>query len=329
VPQPDGTKRRRARHGRGGESPPAEHGATGHGVWSGSITFGLVTIPVELYSARRGGGVPLRMLSPDGVPLARQYVCSEEGVPLEDDEIVRGYEVAPGEFVLVDDEELEALAPRRSRDIELERFVDRDAVAPGYLERAYFLVPGSGQTKAYRLLADTMERTRRAAIASFVMRDKAYALAIFADRGVLRAGVLRFGDELRSPETLGLPGFVRPDAARVKRMQKAIESLARDEVDERELRDDADERLLALAREKRERGEDVVEAPAAPAEPAEGDGGAEVVDLTALLKQRLRGSAAGGGAGGTKRRAKRSATARGESRRPARRPTQGSPAARR
>jgi len=315
VPQPEGTKQRRARLARGGESPPAEHGATGHAIWSGSITFGLVTVPVELYSARRSGGVPLRMLSREGVPLARQYVCSEEDVPLEDYEIVRGYEVAPGEFVLVDDEELEALAPRRSRDIELERFVDRDAVAPGYLERAYFLVPGSGQTKAYRLLADTLERTRRAGIASFVMRDKAYALAIFADRGVLRAGVLRFGDELRSPETLGLPDAVRPDAARVKRMQKAIESLARDDVDESELRDDADERLLALAREKRERGEDVVEAP--PAEPAEGDGGAEVVDLTALLKQRLRGSGAGSGAGGTKRRAGSSATGGRASRRPA------------
>ena len=209
--------------------------------------------------------------------------------------------------MLVSDEELEALAPRRSRDIELSRFVDRDAIHPGYFEHAYFLVPGAGQTKAYRLLAETMERTRRAAIASFVMRDKAYAVAIFADRGVLRGSTLRFGDELRSPEALGLPEAVRPDPRRIQRIQAAVEALARDELDESELRDDADERLLALARGKRERGQDVIEAPAAPAAPAEGTEGGEIVDLVALLKQRLRAGASGAGSA---RAAGRAATAR-------------------
>jgi DNA end-binding protein Ku len=303
VPQREGARRRRARLEGGEESAAPEQGATGRAIWSGSITFGLVTVPIELYTARRRGGAPLRMLSPEGVPLARQYVCSAEGTPLEADEIVRGYEVAPGEFVLVTDEELEALAPRRSRDIELARFVDRGAIDPGHFQRAYFLVPGGEQTKAYRLLAETMERTGRAAIASFVMRDKAYAVAIFADGGVLRAQTLRFGDELRSPDALGLPAAAQPDAARVKRMARAIDALARDELDEAELQDDADERLLALARAKRERGEDVVEAPtaAAPADASEGADageGGEVVDLMALLKQRLGVTAGGARAGG-------------------------------
>lgn|GEM_PF-375635 len=311
MPQPEGAGRRRARLGRGEEtSSPPEGGAAGRAIWSGSITFGLVTVPIELYSAQRRRRPALRMLSPDGTPLVRQYVCPAEELALEPDEIVRGYEVAPGEFVLVSDEELEGLAPRRSRDIELARFVPRGAIDPGYFERSYVLVPGGGQTKAYRLLAETMERTGRAAIASFVMREKAYAVAIFAERGILRAETLRYGDELRTPGTLGLPEAVEPDAKRVKRMQAAVEALAHDAVAESELQDDADERLLALARAKWERGDDVVEAPAAAPATAAPEAGGEVVDLMALLKERLRAPAGAEREAGARGRAKEAAAAR-------------------
>lgn len=291
MPQREGGQRRRARLGR--EAEPAAETAEetrpqGSSVWSGSISFGLVTVPVELYSAQRRGGVPLRMLAPDGTPLARQYVCPAENEPVERDELVRGYEVAEGEFVRVEAEELEALAPRRSRDIELVRFVDRTAIDPSYFVRAYFLVPGGEQTKAYRLLAETMEKTGRAAIATFVMRDKAYAVAIFADAGILRAETLRFEDELRSADTIGLPAPVAANPERVRTLREAIEALAEDRVEEAELRDDAAERLLGLARQKRERGEDVVERPAgAETEAAASEEAGQVVDLMALLKQRI------------------------------------------
>ena len=273
------------------EAPEASRPA-GRAIWSGSLSFGLVTVPVELYSAqRRGGGVALRMLTSDGTPLARQYVCPEENRALENEEIVRGYAVGDGEFVLVSDEELAALAPRRSRDIELLHFVPRDAIDPSFFVRAYFLVPGAEQTKAYALLAETMEKSGRAALATFVMRDKAYALAIFAEAGILRAETLRFADELRSAETVGLPEPAEPDPARVRKLAQAIDELAADELDEDELGDDRSERLLELARRKRERDEDVVAAPEAPAraEPgaAEAEGG-DLVDLMALLKKRLR-----------------------------------------
>ena len=259
-----------------------EEGPRARPVWSGSLTFGLVSVPVELYAAQRDAHVPLRMLSARGAPLARQYVSAKTGKPLEADEIVRGYEVAKGKFVVVTDAELGALAPRRSRDIEIQRFVPRDAIDPAYFVRAYYLVPASEQTKAYRLLAEILEETGRAAIATFVMRERAYAVAVFANGGILRAETLRFADELRTPASLGLPKPGPVAAAQVRRAKKALDALAKPSLDPRELRDDEPERLLAFARAKRKRGEDVVEVAAEKEE-----GGAEVVDLMALLKERL------------------------------------------
>jgi DNA end-binding protein Ku len=293
-------RKRRAAPATGDEHP------VGRGLWSGTLTFGLVTIPVELYAATRSSAPGLRMLAPDGAPLARRYVCPEEGRELADDEIERGYEVERGKFVVVTEQELERIAPRRSRDIELIRFVDREALDPMWFVRPYFLLPGAGQTKAYRLLADTMESTARAALASFVMRGKGYAVAIFADRGVLRAETLRFRDELRTPEQVGLPAKSRAEPARVARMERAIDALAEKALDPEELRDDAADRLLAVARRKERAGKDVFEAP----EPEDTDvpaadesAGAEVVDLAALIRERLR-------AGPAERRPKRTTRAR-------------------
>jgi DNA end-binding protein Ku len=264
------------------ERAPAEEGARARPVWSGSLSFGLVTVPVELYAAQRDARVHLRMLSAEGAPLARRYVSSKSGKPLDAGEIVRGYEVAKGRFVVVTDEELEALAPRRSRDIDVSRFVPRAAIDPAWFVRAYYLVPAGEHTKAYRLLAEILEDGERAALATFVMRERAYAVAIFADGGVLRAETLRFADELRTPESLGLPKPGKVEAARLRRAKKALAGLEKAALDPRELRDDEPEKLLAFARAKRKRGEGVVEVPS-----EEEDAGAEVVDLMALLKERL------------------------------------------
>lgn len=270
--------------------------------WSGVISFGLVAVPVELFSGSRRSTLSLRMLTSDGMPLSRRYVCPEEGKELSGDEIQRGYEVGEGEFVIVTDEELEQLAPRQSREIALERFVPRDQIDPAWFVRSYFLVPGEEQQRAYRLLADTMERTGRAGIANFVMRGRAYAVAIFADHGILRAETLRFGDELRTPADLGLPEPADVPAKLVKEMTKAIESLSESELDPSEMEDDRVERLRALAEKKRERGEDVVEAPvAAQSEEGDEDGGADVIDLMAVLKQRLAKASSNGRSANGKR----------------------------
>src|SRR5690606_12970362 len=191
--------------------------------------------------------VPLRLLGPDGQPLARRYFCSADGEPLSGDDIVRGYEWEDGSYTVVDDEELDALAPEKSRDIDLRRFVARDEIPAELLERPYVLAPAGESTKAYHLLARTMERTGRAGVATFVMRGKEYLAAIFAEGGLLRAVTMRFVDELRTPEDVGLPPVQRVSAAARKRMEAALAKLEEKQLDESSLEDEDAAALLELA----------------------------------------------------------------------------------
>jgi len=256
------------------------------GFWSGTIAFGLVSVPVSLYVATRSSRISLRMVDGSGVPLRRVYFCGSEERPLERDEIVRGYEVEKDRYVLVDDEELDAIAPEKSQEIKLERFVSVDEIEPIYFERAYFLAPGRGGARPYRLLAEVMESSGRAGIATFVMRGKEYLVAIISERGILRAETMRFHDELRTPESIGLPELPdKVDNARVRRIEKAIRALAADELDRDLVSDRRSARLEDLVRRKLEKGEDVVAAPE-DAEPSDQES-AEVIDLMQVLKRSL------------------------------------------
>jgi DNA end-binding protein Ku len=266
----------------------AEKGATRaepRGFWSGTITFGLVSVPVDLYPAVRSRRIPLRMLSPDGHPLQRRYYCSADGEPLDGEDIVRGYEWEDGGFTVVSDEELDALAPRKSRDIDLRRFVDRAEIPPRLFERPYVLAPAGESTRAYHLLAETMERTRRAGVATFVMRGKEYLAAIFAEGGLLRAATLRFDDEVRSPEAIGLPEARQAPAAIRREMEKALGKLVKKSLDESKLHNEDATQLLELAEAKRAKGRDVVEVPEAPAE-VEAES-AEIIDIMSILRRRV------------------------------------------
>lgn len=258
--------------------------------WSGTISFGLVSVPVELYAASRPGRRRLRMLAPEGAPLRREYFCPDDGEALGREDVVRGYTLPSGEVVTVTDEELEALAPEKSRDIDLRRFVPRPELDPLLFERGYFLGPAGESTKAYRLLAEVMERTGRAGIATFVMRGKENLVAIVSDGGILRAEVLRFADEVRTPEDVGLPAAPgEVDRALRERLEAAAGELAGDELPVDALSDVETERLLALAREKRARDEDVVTVPEGAPRKAEGD---DDVDLMKLIQKSLRGQEA-------------------------------------
>ncbi len=262
--------------------------------WSGTITFGLVSVPVDLYAAVRSRRVPLRMMSPEGNPLQRRYTCSADGKPLRNDELVRGYEGDDGEFTVVAEEELDALAPQKSRDIDLRRFVERDEIPPRLLERPYILAPAGESTKAYHLLAETMERTRRAGVATFVMHGKEYLAAIFAEQGLLLAATLRFETEIRSPADVGLPEVKTAPAKARRQMEKALEKLTKKKLDVSLLHNEDTAQLLELAEAKRAKGRDVVEVPEAPAE--DEPESAEIIDIMAILKRRVGGSRSSGAA---------------------------------
>ncbi|MBI5444442.1 MAG: Ku protein [Deltaproteobacteria bacterium] len=261
-------------------SPEAE--LRRHAFWSGTLTFGLVSIPVALFSAERPSRVALRLLAPDGTPLHRRYTCPAEDRSLEWEEIVRGYEVEPGKYVVLTEEELEGAEPEKSRDIDLRRFVPADRIDPLYFDRAYFLAPAGQSTRPYKLLADTMERTGLAGLGTFVMRSKEYIVAILAENGLLRAETLRFADEVRAPEALGLTEPRAPSEAEVEKIARAVRAATRKFLDMDVLKDRRAERLMRLVRRKLASGEDVVHL-AGEGHEEEEEGG--VVDLMELLKR--------------------------------------------
>lgn len=254
--------------------------------WSGTISFGLVTIPVSLYAATRSSvGTSLRSLAPDGTPLRREYVCPKHDRPLEPDEIVRAYELDDGELVVVTDEELDGLAPEASHEIELQRFVDRAELSPLLFDRPYFLLPSSGSTKPYRLLVQVLEAGQRAGIATFVMRGHQHVVAILAEDQLLRAQTLRFASQLRTPDDIGLPSAAEQvEDPQVERMRVLIREHVEADIDPAELEDDARTQILALAERKLAEGRDVIDVP----EPESSDD-AEVIDLMDVLKRSLSG----------------------------------------
>ncbi len=264
--------------------PEREEAPRARPFWSGTLSFGLVSIPVDLHSATRSAGVSLRMLAPDGTPLSRRYFCPEHDSEVPDDELARGYEHEAGEYVIVADEELEALAPDKSRDIDLRRFVKADAIDPLYFDRAYVLAPNGDSNKAYRLLAAVMGRDHVAGIATFVLRDQQHVVAIFADGGLLRAQTLRFVDELRPLSGAGAPTAKAADAEALREWRAELKRQGTKPFDPKTLGDDAADRLRALAEDKRKRRKDVfVREERDEVEAA----GAEMIDLLDILKRSL------------------------------------------
>lgn len=258
-----------------------EEGIPGRPMWSGTVSFGLVNIPVQLIAGVRHTKIKLRMLGAQGTPLSRRYASSVDDQQIASEHIVRGYEVEPGQFVVIEDSELQAIAPEMSRDIDLQRFVNVDEIDPVFFDRPYYLIPATGMTKAYGLLAAAMEDSGRAGIATFVMRGKEYLIAILAEGGVLRAQTLRFVDEVRTVEQIGLPTKEKAAPRDLKRVEKAMHALAGKSVKPGELIDDRNRRLVELIATKQRAG-DVIDI-AAAAQP----GDTVVVDLFEKLKRSL------------------------------------------
>ena len=299
------------------EQVELEQLARGRPIWSGTVSFGLVSVPVNIMPANRPRPITLHMVSDDGQQLRRRYYSEPSGKDgkkrsaasrsreLTQDDIVRGYEWKKGQFVVLDDDELERIAPETTRDIDLRVFVPADEIDPIYFVRAYYLVP-VGAPKAYKLLARVMEERGRAGIATFVMRAKEYVAAILAENGILRLETLRFSDEIRSPKDIGLPAPEKPRPADVKRIEASIKRLTKSSLDVKELEDTSAEKLERLAKQKAKAGEDVVrvEDVDESEEPQ-----TTVIDLMERLQRSLQGkdSAANGGQRKRRRRSKSSA----------------------
>jgi DNA end-binding protein Ku len=223
------------------------------------------------------------MLGPDGQPLARKYYSQKTERDLDADEIVRGYEIKKDKYVIITDEELERLAPEKTRDIDLKLFVPEESIPPIYFERGYFLTPAAGSQKAYKLLAETMKKGGQAGVATFVMRGKEYLVAIFSDNGILRAEMMRFADELRSPSDVDLPKKPKVPAASVRKFEKLISARSRKQFSSSKLEDEQGKKLLKLVNRKKSQRKNIVEVEVEGETPSQG----KVIDLVSILKKSL------------------------------------------
>ncbi len=248
-------------------------------IWSGSISFGLVNIPVKLYSATSSKTVRFHQLdSETGSRVRQQRVNESTGEEVPYERIVKGYELASGRHVLVSDEELASLDPKASRTIDLLEFVPEESINPLYYDSSYYLGPDPATVKPYALLLKAISEAGKVGIARFVMRGKEYLCALRPDDGVLVLNTMRYADEVRDHEEvpdLDTVDEIDVSAAEVKMAKQLIESLDA-EFDADRYHDEYREKVLELIAAK-ERGEDVVEAPEAP-EPD------KVVDLMAALQ---------------------------------------------
>src|ERR671922_2039984 len=172
-------------------------------IWRGAISFGLVNVPVKLYSAVSKKNVQFNQLhEKDGARIRMKRYCVDEDAEVPYEEIVKGYEISPGRYVVITPEELESLDPKKTRTIDIEDFVDLDEIDPLYYEHPYYLAPDSGAAKAYKLLLTALEESRKVAIARVVIRSKEYLTAIRPSNGVLTMETMLFSDELVPPDQL-------------------------------------------------------------------------------------------------------------------------------
>jgi DNA end-binding protein Ku len=235
-----------------------EYGAFGRPLWSGSISFGLVNVPVRLHTAVREQRVAFHMLhDQDKVRLRRRMVCTEDGKEIHPEHLVRGYEVDKGKYVVVRDEELEACAPEKSKAIEITDFVELGEIDPLYFDRPYYVLPQAGASKPYRLLVEAMTRAKRVGLARVVMHEKEHLVAIRPLNGLLCIETMNFPDEIVSRDEIeDLPHDVKLSDKEVKAAQEIVRDLS-GKFDSKDYRDEYRECLRAVV-EKKAHGENVV-----------------------------------------------------------------------
>jgi DNA end-binding protein Ku len=254
-------------------------------IWSGSISFGLLNVPVKLYSAVSKQTVRFKELREgDGARIRHKRVAETDGKEVPYDNIVKGYEYAPDQYVVLTKEELAELDPKRTRAIEIQDFVDLDDIDPIYFEQPYYLGPDKGAARAYALLVQAMKDSRKVAIARFVLRNKEHLAAIRPMDDVLTLATMRFHDEVTSPNDLDGEVFEeekpkKPDQREVEMAKQLIESLTSDFKADR-YRDEYREELLDLL-ERKAAGKEVVTAPTEEPKPT------KAPDLMAALEESL------------------------------------------
>ncbi|HEY6874117.1 MAG TPA: Ku protein [Geobacteraceae bacterium] len=251
------------------------------GIWSGTISFSLVAIPVQLVKAVEPGRISFRLLhGKDYSPLVRRMFCPQQEKAVPSEEIIRGYEIGPDRYLPITDEELESVSPERSRTIEIVEFIDMDEVDPIYYDHPYYLVPLKGGEKSYRLLAEAMRQTNRAGLAKFVLAEREYLVAVKSREGVLALITLHYSEDVLPDDDIQ-PKEETPAAGDKGRIKKSISRMMGD-FNPGKYADERREKVMDLLKRKAKE-KAPVEAPAVEAEEGEGP-----ADLIAALEEVMR-----------------------------------------
>jgi len=268
-------------------------------IGSATISFGLVSVPIKLYSASESSAaVTFNWLhKKDGSRLKQQYVCAQDGEKVEKDDMVKGYEFAKGQYVTFTTDELKLMEQKRSDSIDIGEFVPAETVDRMWLEKAYFLGPEKGGERAYRLLAAALKETRRAAVGQYAVRGKQYLVMVRPLENGLVMEQLHYADEIRSITDVEIPeGEVKPGELQLA--VQLIEQGAADEFRPQAYEDNVKKRMLESIQQKVEGHEITAEPTAAPE--------TQIIDLMEALKASLaKGGTAGGGEAEERKPAKR------------------------
>lgn len=273
-------------------------------LWAGSLSFGLVNVPVALFGAVRDLDVRFSQLhAPDGSPIETRRVCSADGKQVPWDEIAKGYELRDGRWVLLSEDELAAAAPHKSQTIDVERFVRQEQIDPVYYDRPYALSPrDEAAARAYALLCEAMQRSGRVALGRFVMHAKEHLVAIRPRGAMLMLTTVRFAEEVRSRAEIAEAVAVVAEPS-AEQLQSAVAIIAELEVpfDPTRYKDEHRARLQRLI--KRKAKGQKIQAPKPSKEPRAAPSGAP--DLMGALKESLERIRGEDGAAAKKKPARR------------------------
>jgi len=250
-------------------------------IWSGSVSFGLVNVPIKLVTATSPKDIRFNQLhDADGGRINQKRVCSVDGEEVDYNHIVKGYDLGGGRYVIIEPEELRAVDPEASRTIDIEEFVDLAEIDPIFFEHTYYLVPEDRAVKPYALLVEAMADTGKVALGKFVLRSKQYLAALRAKDGVLVLSTMLFSDEVVSTSDLDVPTAesTKPSDRELGMAKQLVESLSV-AFDPAKYRDDYRDRVIELIEKKAEGAEIAAPPEVAPAAP--------VVDLMAALEASL------------------------------------------
>ncbi|MGZ4966105.1 MAG: non-homologous end joining protein Ku [Chthoniobacterales bacterium] len=254
-------------------------------IWKGSISFGLVNIPIALYPATRKEELKFRLLrATDHSPVNYKRVAEKDGKEVPWDQIVKGYEYEKGKFVVLNDKDFQRVDLEATQTVDLQDFVDLDEIDPMFFYKPYYLEPQKGGDKAYVLLRDALVKEKKVGIAKVVIKTRQYLAGVKPLKDALVLELMHFGEELADPAKLNVPKKLEPGKREMEMAKSLIENMSA-KWDPGKYHDDYREALMEVIEEKVEAGGKEIET-----KPKKAPAATKVIDLVAVLQQSLKQS---------------------------------------